>query len=114
MTINDALSILSPLFIIGASLLTGLRMLWTNFKKEMDTGKRAAQDGINLLAGKLDDQNSVYIKSRQEDQIRLSAIELQQARTDAKTDVLIAVFSAGAHNTTQTRIDVSNGGDKLT
>ena len=38
------------------------------------------------------------------------AERLQQARTDAKTDVLIAVFSAGAHNLTQTRIDVSNGG----
>lgn len=110
MTANDLLSVLSPLFIIGASLLGGVRWLWQSFKREMETGKRESKEGNQLLAAKLDEQNDVYVASRLADSARFSAIELQQARTDAKTDVLIAVFSAGAHNLTQTRIDVSNGG----
>ena len=111
---NEILSVLSPLFIIGGVLAGGIRWLWNNFKKEMQNTKQDARDGISLLANKLDEQNEVYVASRKDDTLRFSALELQQARTDAKTDVLIAVFSAGAHNTTQTRIDVTNGGEKLT
>ena len=111
MSVSELINLLSPLFIIGGAVLTGARLLWGGFKREMDYSKQAAENGIALLAGKLDEQNKVYISSRQADSMRFSAIELQQARTDAKTDVLITVFAAGAHNTTQTRIDLSNGGD---
>ena len=111
---NEILSVLSPLFIIGGVLAGGIRWLWNNFKKEMQNTKQDARDGISLLANKLDEQNEVYVASRKDDTLRFSALELQQARVDAKTAVLIAVFSACAHNTTLTRIDVTNGGDKIT